>query len=425
MDPGALAVLKELGIAAALGLLVGLERERSKSGGGALEVSTGARTMPLIALWGALAARLAKSLAPWVLPISLAGLICLQVASYYMTFRRAKEEPGLTTYVSAIVTFLLGVLVHEGLALAAVAAAVVMTALLAFKPQIHRFARGLSQEHVLAILEFVVLMAIVLPLLPSEPLDPQGAIRPREVGLMITLLAGIGLVGFLLIHFTGTRKGLRTTAALAGLVSSTALVFAFSRESRKEPGAGTELGLGMALACTIMYARTLAVAAVTGPAILPWLAPPVLAMLGASYGAYRLISRRAPAGDEVPEGFQIKNPTELSMAIKFGIFYAAVRWTSKILVLTFGSGALYLLALVAGTSDVDAITISMSRMAAGELPARSAAHAVVLAAIANNAVKMGVAAHWASPKAWKTLAIPLAAGSAAGLLCAGAIELFF
>src|SRR3990172_306349 len=171
MDPNALALLKELGIAAALGLLVGLERERSKSGGGTAEVSTGARTMPLIALWGALSALLAKSLAPWILPISLAGLIGLQAASYYMTFTRTKEESGLTTYVSAIVTFLLGVLVHEDLALVAVATAVVMTALLAFKPQIHQFARGLSQEHVLAILEFVVLMAIVLPLLPSEPLD--------------------------------------------------------------------------------------------------------------------------------------------------------------------------------------------------------------------------------------------------------------
>lgn len=428
--PETLELLKALAIAGGLGLLVGLERERSAAQKAAeqdtpgTEVVAGVRTIPMVAIWGVLAAWLSQSYTHGVLLVSVAGILALLIANYWWQLTRVKAEPGMTTPVVVMVTFFLGVLIHSGQHFVAISVAVAMTALLAFKVQIHRVARNLSEEQVGSILEFVVLMAVVLPLLPNQPVDPMGALNPREVGLMVTLIAGISLAGFLLVQFAGPSRGLRFTAALGGLVSSTAVTLSFSRHSKQHPKAAGELGLGIALACMIMFPRILIEVAAVGADLLPYVAVPMLTMLVGAYATYRYISRKTVSQDQAPAEFQLNNPADISSAVKFGLLYAAIRWGSSVVSDYAGSGGLYLLAPLAGATDVDAITLSMTRMAGEEISNATAAMAITLAAISNNLVKLSMAWFLAHQSARKPLAMILGVSAGCGVLAAGALQLF-
>ncbi|MEW6778047.1 MAG: DUF4010 domain-containing protein [Bdellovibrionota bacterium] len=414
MDPQPLHEIHELAVAAALGFLVGLERERAKAIPGKTRVA-GVRTLPLISLWGVLAARFAETYTPWILVLSLAGLLAFVGIAYAWELRQKGTSPGLTTSVVVVITFLAGVLVHAGETFAAVVLAVAMTALLAFKPQIHEFAHGLTQEHLLKILEFVVLMAIVLPLLPSKAVDPLGAIVPREIGLMVTLIAGIGLAGFLLFRFLGARRGLLFAGAMGGLVSSTALVLSFSRQSKESSGAARDFGIAMGLACTIMYARMFVAGVAANPAFFSLLLVPTGVMFAASFFAFKLVQRtNAPAPPPGDPG--VRNPTELSMALKFGVFYSAIKWGASFATERFGGKILYLFAALAGTTDVDAVTLSFSRMAGGVIDARLAAEGIALAAVVNTLVKLGMVVFLAHPDARRIAARVLLPGAVAGIV---------
>lgn len=428
MSPATLELLKSLAIAGGLGLLIGLERERSEAReaaetGAPGEVSAGIRTIPMVAVWGVLAAWLSDAYSNGVLLVSVAGLLVLLVASYWWQFKRSKAEPGMTTPVVLVVTFFLGVLVHTGEHFVAIIAAVAMTALLAFKVQIHRVARGLTEEQVGSILEFVVLMAVVLPLLPNHAVDPLGALNPREIGLMVTLIAGISLAGFVLVQFAGASKGLRFTAALGGLVSSTAVTLSFSKHSKTQTRAAPELGLGMALACMIMFPRILLEVAAVGADLLPYAAVPIGAMLATAFLTYRVLDKKTTSADRTPAEFELQNPTELSTAIKFGLIYALIRWGSSAASEYAGSSGLYLVALAAGATDVDAITLSMARMAGNEISNGTATMAITLAAISNNVVKLSMAWVIAHPSARKPLAIILSISAVAGAVAVTALKL--
>jgi uncharacterized membrane protein (DUF4010 family) len=414
-----LGPLRELAIAAGLGLLVGLERERAKATGETEEVFLGVRTLPLVAVWGVLASWLSRDLGTWVLSSSLLGLLGLLGINYYVTFRARTSEPGLTTAMATVVTFLLGAVVESGYHFVAVVVAVAMTALLAYKPQIHRIARGLSQRDLSGILQFVVLMAIVLPLLPDTPIDPEQAIRPREVGWMVVLIAGIGLVGFLLMRLIGARRGIRLTGGLGGLVSSTAVVLSFSRRSREAPAAAREFGFGMGLACAIMYPRMLALVFAVDRGLVPWASATLVPMVLATFVAFRWLSRRAKSGGVDEADLELRNPTDLKVAFQFGALYAGVRWASAFLAQHAGVSSLYLLALAAGAADVDAITLSVSQMAGREVSRVVAVQAITIAAISNTLVKLALAWSIGARGVRLPAAGVLLPGAAAGLLGVG------
>lgn len=426
----ALVLLRSLAIACGLGLLIGLERERSEArvaadnGATGVEVSAGIRTIPMVAIWGVLAAWLSRDYSSGILLVSIGGLLALLAANYWWQSKKSSAEPGMTTPVVVMVTFFLGVLIHSGEHFVAIIAAVAMTTLLAFKVQIHRVARGLSEEQLGSILEFVVLMAVVLPLLPNQPVDPLGAINPQEVGLMVTLIAGISLAGFLLVQFAGPDKGLRFTAALGGLVSSTAVTLSFSRHSKTQPRAAAELGIAMALACTIMFPRVLIEVAAAGADLLPYVLPPIGAMALAAYVAYRILDRDNHATRKPPAEFELQNPTEIATALKFGLIYAAIRWGSSAVSDYAGEAGLYGLAIAAGATDVDAITLSMARMAGEQVSYGTASLAITLAAISNNFVKLGMAWFIADPAARRPLAIILLSSALAGGVTAGILQFF-
>ena len=250
-------VLARLGVALAVGLLVGFQRQFAKQGAGA-DLFAGARSFGLIGLIGGLGALLADrfdSVSVFAATLIVVGAV---VAIGYLSGVRDGSH-GLTTELAAIVTFMAGALAGIGELALAVAVSVATTALLAAKPYTRSFVSHIDQQDVEATVQFAVLVALVLPVLPRDPIgsEPFDAASPFKVGLMVVFILGLSFLGYVLIKIVGPRRGIGLTGILGGLVSSTAVTLSMSERSKSSAGLLRALAMAILLAWTIMYGRVI------------------------------------------------------------------------------------------------------------------------------------------------------------------------
>lgn len=388
-----------VGVAAAAGLLIGLERERQGAGGDApgSGFAGGARTHPLVAIAGALAALLTRQVGGVAMATAFAGVLALVALGYWRDLQ-TRDERGITSEVAFLVTFLLGALAASPQAIspmaqrfvAVAAAAVVVTLLLSAKPLLRPFARGLSQGDLIAGLKFLVVAVVVLPLLPNAPLGPMGALNPFKIGLFVVLVAGVDFSGYAAIRLLGADRGLGVTGLLGGLASSTAVTVAMSGRARSDPAASRGCLLAVLLAGSVMFVRIVALVAIAAPALTRFVAVPIGTMAAAAWAvsvAVYLHGKR----QRTPQRIELANPFELSSALKFGVVFVLILLASKFASAHLGTGGTYAAALIAGLADVDAITLSMANLAGEAVAPEVAALSIVLAAASNTAVKAGLA----------------------------------
>ncbi|TAJ35157.1 MAG: MgtC/SapB family protein [Nitrospirae bacterium] len=385
-------------IALAAGSLIGLEREQSRVLEKKPGLIGGVRTFPLIALAGALSALIAHAAGAWAIAGGLLVMGLFLAISYYQEWSR-DLAPGVTTQVAALITFLLGVLaLLPGLPLATaqrylliVASASVVMALLSFKAPLHHAVERVSEDDIYATAKFVILALVVLPLLPDRTVGPLDVLNPFNIGLMIVLIAGISFLGYLATRIIGERQGLAVTGILGGLVSSTAVTVSLAGRVRESPRVLTLAAVGILTASATMFVRILAIVGIIDLGLLPVLLWPLGAMAASGYGvalAFYLSSRH-----DLPETQPVshRNPFELRAALQFGLFYACVIFVAKAAHTFLGDRGLYASSVLAGTTEVDAISLSMARFHLDGLAASTAATAITLAAVTNTAVKAGLA----------------------------------
>ena len=207
-----------------IGLLFGLDRERAQRGHAV--VFAGIRTFPLVSLCGYLAGDGGFHGLPLPLPAVLLGIVALGVASFAL-----HPAEGATTEVVVVLTALLGGLVAWGQAPLAAALAVIAVVLLALRDPLHRLAKGLSEDEVLAVLKFAVVAVVLVPLLPRTAVGPYDAIVPHSIGVLVVLLTAVSLAGYVLVRARAAR-GLALAGGHGGLVSSTAVTLSFSARAR-------------------------------------------------------------------------------------------------------------------------------------------------------------------------------------------------
>jgi uncharacterized membrane protein (DUF4010 family) len=396
------------GAALVIGTLIGLEREHS--GSGRPELFAGVRTFALIALSGgaaALAADAAGSAIVFVAALTVLGLL-LSIAYYVIAGR---NDIGLTTEVSALLTFLVGALCYWNYVLLAAAIGVVTAALLSFKGEMHRFAQNITRQDIYATLKFAIISAIILPLLPNQSFGPPpfDVLNPYRIWLMVVLISGISFLGYVLIKLMPARNGVGITGLLGGLVSSTAVTISLSERSRQAPALAMHFALSIILAWAVMFLRTpIEIGAVdpslVGTVWLPMLAAAVVTLIYAGVLYQRL-------GANVQEHVEFANPFELGPAIKFGLLYAAILLAARAAQLYLGSSGLYLSALFGGAADVTAITLTVAELhRTGSLDAQAAVQALVLAASANTVVKAAIVTFAGQPpmRRWVIPVVPLA-----------------
>lgn len=407
------------GIAVLLGALVGIEREKHRrERKSKTDQPAGLRTFILLALFGACTAWVSRAFDTyWILAAGLLLTGAFVVAGYMVTTRGQDQAVGLTTEIAAVVVFVLGAIVMLGGAEIAIALAVVTTAVLAYKDPMHGFVKQLGWDDVYSGLQLLIATFVALPLLPDKPIDPWGALNPYELWLLVILISGLSLVGYALTRWLGPGKGALLTGFAGGIVSSTAVTVSFARETRTNPKNTTAFASGILVAWAVMFARVLVVVAVVNRALLGPIFMPFAAMALVAGGAAALLYfRNRPKGPGVSarQDIQVSNPFSMVSAAKFAAFFAVVLVAVKIAEENFSQGGVYVVAALAGLTDVDAITLSMAEVARNG-NAHVAVVSIVIAALVNTAVKWGIALVLGGRALGKPLLWAIAAMLLAGL----------
>ncbi len=396
----------QFGVALGLGMLIGLERERTR---GDEQAFAGVRTFSLIALLGAAAVYAGEqSGLPWIVGLVFLAVVALVVAAYYVTSK--KGYIGATTEVSVLITFFIGGMCVWDQVDVAGAIAVIVMLLLALKGWLHNLAGRIEASDVEATLKFAIITLIILPLVPNTNFGPPGleVINPYKTWLMVVLIAGLNFAGYILVKVVGREHGLGITGLLGGLVSSTAVTLSFSQRSRTEPNLAPVLALAILLAWTVMFFRVVIEVGVVNLSLAKNLALGMVLMGAVSLAICLLLWRRG-RNEERAEVESGHNPFELGDAIKFGVLFAVVIFVARAAQVYFGDNGLYLAGALAGLTDVDAIALSMANLAQQD-PSSSAAAArtIVIAVISNTMVKCGMAI-WLGAAAMRRTMIPITA----------------
>ncbi|WP_309646502.1 DUF4010 domain-containing protein [Phenylobacterium sp.] len=384
-----LELFNRLGLALAIGFLVGVERgwrARDVADG---RRTAGIRTYALTGLLGGVAALLGQSLGGW----AFAALGLPFAAAFILFKHREQEEDGdysVTAIVAALLVFALGALAVIGDGRIAAATAVVATGLLAFKGLLHSWLERLTWPELRSALILLAMTLVALPLLPNRGFGPFDSVNPYELWLLTIAMAGVSFVAYGAIKTFGPSRGLVLASLAGAVVSSTATTLHLARLNRQAPDQSVMHAAAALLAGAVMAVRLGVVTAVLAPALFQRLVLPlgVFAALSSLLGLGGALIRPSASTGASP----MKSPFDLAVVLKFALVLGAVMAAARILSALYGAGGLLPVAALAGLADVDAVTLAVARMTTEEgLSLDLGVYAVLLAAAVDSASKTAIA----------------------------------
>lgn len=371
-----------MAIALALGMLVGLQREHANS-----QVA-GIRTFPLITMLGALTGLLSPVFGGWALAGGFAGVMTLIVVANLLKDKTEKADSGQTTEAAILLMYSVGAYLAVGDRTLAVAVGGLVAVLLQSKSTLHGLVKKIGYEDIKVVMQFVLLSLVILPVLPDQTYGPYQVLNPRDIWLMVVLIVGISMSGYFAYKFFGQHAGTLLGGILGGLISSTATTVSYARRTKENPGASMLAAFVVMTASAVAFVRMLVEMAVVAPQQIKQLAPPlgaVLLLMLLITGGLFFWSRKKKDENEIPNQ---GNPAQLKSALVFAALYGLVLLASAAAKDHLGNKGLYLVAFVSGLTDVDAITLSTSKMvAAGRLVPHTGWQLILLAALSNLAFK--------------------------------------
>jgi uncharacterized membrane protein (DUF4010 family) len=374
-----------------LGLLLGMERQKNA------EHKAGVRTFTLVALFGTTTAFMSQLLnAHWLIGLGLL-LTGITILDLLKLGAESGAAPGTTTVFAVMICYCLGVTVWLGYAQLAAALAIVTAVLLHYKPVLHSFIGRLSEADISSILQFAVLSLVVLPLLPNETYGPFAALNPYQIWLMVVLVSGLSLLGYIALKFGESNKSSWFVGIAGGVVSSTTTTLVYSRQARETPEAMLSCSKMVVIANLVMLLRVAVITASVAPSTLKSLGPGMgaaflMGLIGLGWLQWHDRHVGAITAPILP------NPVSLKVALGFGLAYGivllALAWLTRA-ELPWGH---YFVAFIAGLTDVDAITISnLQLLNADKLTIDLAVGAILVAQIANVLLKLGITLIAGSP----------------------------
>lgn len=386
--------LTRLLVAGGIGLLVGLEREHTALAKNE-EVFAGIRTYIFLALLGFLGAAANYLVGPWMLPLIVFAVIVLTAISYWVT--ASAGNIGGTAELTTILVVLLGTLAFHGELLISSMIAVVLVVLLSAKLKLQSVIGKISTEEMYDFIRFIVVALLIFPFLPNETYGPYEVLNPREIGWVILLTSGLGLIGYMMMRVFGSHKGILLTGIVGGLVSSTAVSWVFSKRSKEQPALSVYCAIAILAASSIMIVRVGIWVFVFNPTLMKNLLAPLGIMFIAAIGVPLILYIRNRDDKKSESDMPPGKPLNLKGAAVFGLIYTfillAVAYASSI----YGERGIYIASGIAGLTDVDAITISVSRLAGQAIDIRNAQYAILIATMSNTIVK-AVIALWAGSR---------------------------
>lgn len=400
-------------VALAAGLLIGMERGWQDRDAASGRRVAGIRTFALIALLGAGWGLLLDESRLLLLGFAFFGFAVV-VAAAQVTRALRLGDYGVTTAVAGLLTFVLGAAAVQGHVAFVASVAVIAATLLGVKPILHGWVKRLEQTDLFAVFKMLLISVVLLPVLPNKGYGPYGFFNPYEIWWMVVLIAGVSFSGYFAMKMVGAKRGVGLTALFGGLVASTAVTLNFSKIGRDSPQHSGVLTAGILIASGTMFPRSILLAGVIHPPMIPLLAVPLGAMAlicfaGAAY------FWKSSENEADPGGEGLRNPFEIITALKFGALLTLVMFLVRALRDGFGDAGIYAVAVLSGITDVDAVTLSMSRLASEDLAANVAERAVVLAVIANTFFKVLLTVFIARGKMARRVAVPLSLTAVAGI----------
>jgi len=291
------------------------------------------------------------------------GVVAVLVLTHLQKIRQPDPDPGNTTNVAMLLMFSVGALLVVAPMEVAVAIGGGVAVLLQFKPELHGVVRKLGDEDLKAIMQFVLITCIVLPVLPDQKYGPLKVFNPHETWLMVVLIVGMSLGGYIAYKFLGRNAGILLGGVLGGAISSTATTVTYSRRARDDRNNARTAAIVIMIASTVVYVRILIEIAVVAPDFLKAVALPIAVLMGLTLAPGLVVWFRVREQSvAMPEQ---ENPTQLKSAVVFGLMYALVLFAlaaARHYQGAVGGEGLYVVAGLSGLTDMDAITLSTARM---------------------------------------------------------------
>lgn len=385
-----LFMIRNILIAVLLGSLIGLERERGLQKPDR-QGFAGIRTFTLMSFLGAITYMVARSNTVVFLGLSI-GFILFIIATYVMGAIYQKRL-GATTDLASIITFMVGVFAARGEIIISVVVSILVLITLTLKKPLHEFAKKIEKKELYSTIKFLIIAFIVLPLLPNETFGPFDVLNPYLIWLMVVFVTGISFLSYILIKFIGSRKGVGMIGFLGGLASSTAVTMSLAGKSTETKGSQMPFVFAIVIASAGMFFRVLIEAFVLNRQLFYSLLLPMLSMgfVGALCGVFVWKKK-----ERLKEDVGFENPFRIIPAIKFAVFFAAILFVSKAMLVYFGTKGIYLTSFFSGLADIDAITLSMAKLSGGDLSTRIATKAITIASISNTLTKATIVSFFAS-----------------------------
>ena len=411
-------ILWNLLSALGIGLLIGIERGWSGRTEDEGDRVAGIRTFSLVGLLGGIWGELTDYMGDWILAAVFVAFAALVIVSYVMETKiQEDKDVGITTEIALLITFSLGAWATFGYHIFALGSAVLVIVLLSLKPVLHRWLQMIEVKEIYAGIKLLVISVILLPLLPNRGFGPWEAINPHWIWWMVVLISGLSFVGFILIKYLGEDKGTLLTSITGGIASSTAVTLSLAQFTQQQTkGSGNIFIAGVLIASSIMFVRVAIEVAIVNPAILHPLWIPLTVMLVLTAGSGLLLWKKYRNLEDEQPTIELKNPLQFFTALQFGLLLGVILLLATAMEQWYGDEGIYLLALFSGLMDVDAITLSLSRMALEGTGLNVAVTGIVIAVISNTVVKAGLFVFWAGYRKSKPLIWAILLISAAGIL---------
>lgn len=398
-------IIWDLLAALGVGLLIGIERGwhgRQEDEGDRV---AGIRTFSLVGLLGGIWAEMTTFVNEWILAAIFLAFAALVIASYIVeTSVHQTKDIGITTEVTLLITFSLGVWAAFGYHAMALGSAVLVITLLSLKPVLHKWLKTIEVQEIYAGIKLLVISVILLPLLPNKGFGPWQSLNPYWIWWMVVLISGLSFTGYFLIKYMGERFGTILTAVTGALASSMAVTLNLAQFAKQQKSHSTTIFVaGVLTASSIMLVRVFIEVAIVNASLLHplWIPLSLMAALvgGGGLWLWRIYNK---ATDQEPE-LELRNPLQFSTALQFGFLLSLILFLATAMERWFGNEGIYLLAIFSGLIDVNAITLSLSRMARSELIPKVAITGIVIATITNTLVKAALFLFWVGYKKSKLL----------------------
>jgi len=380
-----------------IGLLIGIERGWS----GRLEDEgdrvAGIRTFSLVGIFGGVWTEVSRFVSEWMLAVAFLALAALVITSYVVEAKvNKKKDLGITTEVALLLTFTLSSWAAFGYHIYALGTTVVVIALLSLKPTLHNWLHKVEVKEIYAGIKLLVITVILLPLLPNKGYGPWEAINPHWIWWMVVLISGLSFTGYILIKYLGENKGTMLTAITGGLASSTAVTLSLAQFAKQQKKIVSGIFIaGVLVASSIMFVRVGIEVAVVNSSLLYPLWIPLTTMLILTLGSgFWLWRQHLQLEDDQPP-IELKNPLQFFTALQFGLLLGVILLLATAMEKWYGDEGIYLLSIFSGLMDVDAITLSLSRMAKEGTDSAVATLGILIAVITNTLVKAGLFIFWA------------------------------